>query len=486
MDTADDFAVASAPRKLPLPLLTKVLLGFGDGTQMIAVVVNGCYLNTYLLEICCLHPTNVAAIQLIQGIFDALNDPLVGVLSDRTHIRWGRRRPWLLFGAPFLALSYCGLWVVLPRGTPPFWKTLYYLLCNMGISVGSTAVAVQVGALVPELTDDYNERTTVSAFRVGLGNVTGMIAMVIHTGLLTVDRSANMHLLSGACLAFVMWALAWSLFFGIRENYVHQKSSESVRFVDDVKSALSNRAFQHLIVMYLCGPMAMVLVQTNLQLFCKYLLRAEHLVIFFALIVQGVALFMVPVWAFVGHYTSKRHVYMIGGVVLSIALCTFSIYPNVSMSFAMSFVAGTAAIVPYLVPHAMLPDVVEDDELRTGRRREGMFVGFFTVFMKLAVSIALTLTNLLLDWAGYVSPASTCGSGLTEEPDDQPLAVKTMIRCLIGPVPTCCVLVATAVAWHFPVTRESHASMVAKVAAARAAKVGAACSDASTPAGASD
>ena len=91
--------------------------GIGESVQAIYTVVCGFFLNAYLLEIACLDPKKVALIQLIQGAFDAVNDPLIGTLSDRTRTRWGRRRPWLLFAALPLGVAYFGIWNTLPDGT---------------------------------------------------------------------------------------------------------------------------------------------------------------------------------------------------------------------------------------------------------------------------------------------------------------------------------------------------------------------------------
>ena len=77
----------------------------------------------------------------------------------------------------------------------------------------------------------------------------------------------------------------------------------------------------------------------------------------------------------------------------------------------VSFVAGTSLGIPYMIPYSMLPDVIEEDEIRTGKRREGVYFGFFTIFLKLSVTTAFTATNFALGLAGYEAPVSTCGGG---------------------------------------------------------------------------
>jgi len=110
----------------------------------------------------------------------------------------------------------------------------------------------------------------------------------------------------------------------------------------------------------------------------------------------------------------------------------------------------------------MLPDVIDDDEYRTGKRREGIFAGFFNICLKLSVTLALTVSNLVFQAVGYVSPKSTCGAvgsaspePDSDLPDEQPENVIFVLRLLAGPVPAALVLVATVFAWSFPITKDA-------------------------------
>ncbi len=142
---------------------TKLAYGVGDLGPAIVASVNGFFLNAFLLDVAGLRPGAVGIIFLIVKIWDSVNDPLIGSISDRTNTRWGRRRPWLLFGAIPFGLAFLLHWLVPPLGaTGKFW---YYLIVAILLDTGFTAVNVPYTALTAELTKDYDERTVLNTYR---------------------------------------------------------------------------------------------------------------------------------------------------------------------------------------------------------------------------------------------------------------------------------------------------------------------------------
>ena len=159
------------------------------------VIIAGFYLNAFFLEQACLSPAYVGIIQLVQGSWDTINDPLLGLLSDQTRcephkslggapwLRWlpcGRRRPWLFGAGAPMSIFFFGVWQELSfTGLPEWAKTLYYCVMLLGISSSLTAIQVQIGALVPELTSDYDERLIVSVFRLAIGQIIALVCVLV-------------------------------------------------------------------------------------------------------------------------------------------------------------------------------------------------------------------------------------------------------------------------------------------------------------------
>lgn len=468
-----DSTIAASSNNEKLPFSTKMLLALGESCQGIYVTIAGFYLNSYLLEVCCLDPASVGFIQLVQGTFDAFNDPLIGHKSDKCRTRWGRRRPWLLFGGPIYAVFYFGLWNALPSHFGEAEKVAYYMLCYMGVSIGVTCIQVQISSLTPELTTDYDERTIVSAYRLVAVLVGGLACVMTHAGILAaIDDTALGYRVSGFIFALVILICSWTVFCGIKERFVDgQESSQKFDTFQELRTMMQNRAFFYVIVIYVCGPTAVVLVQTNILLLCKYALGNADFITVIMLCVQGTSLISAPLWVLVSKKFGKRQIYFLGGPVLIVALTNILFAEGELVAGITATAIGSCLAVVYLAPYSMLPDVLELDELRTGKRREGLYSGFFTISTKLSTTIAMTVTNAALKAAGYSSPQTTCSADGSETglPDSQPAEVVSTIRWLAGPIPASLVLVALLCSWRFPITRSSH-SQSAEMAKQRRAE----------------
>jgi len=138
----------------------------------------------------------------------------------------------------------------------------------MGCSVGLSSVTLQISALVPELTRDYNERTVAGGWRVLIGNFIGMVSVVLHS-LIAGDGSPEQLRYSAAMCAGLMLVISWTVFAGIEERFEIQQASVQVSFLTELTLCMQNRPFRYVALIYLCGPCAVVLVQSNMVMFCN-------------------------------------------------------------------------------------------------------------------------------------------------------------------------------------------------------------------------
>ena len=170
-----------------LPRRVKFFYGAGDtGFSLLYTMLDFFFLK-YLLDVVQLSPVLAAGAIFAGRSWDWINDPLVGFLSDRIHTRWGRRRPFILFGTVPFALSFLLLWWIPPIGNQ-VGLAVYYGLAYFVFDALATLVSVPYYALTPEMTSDYDERTSLNAYRMSFSIVAGLIA---YAPLLVLDRFSS-------------------------------------------------------------------------------------------------------------------------------------------------------------------------------------------------------------------------------------------------------------------------------------------------------
>jgi len=458
---------ATQPISEKLSRGTKLAFGAGDLGPAIVAAVNGFFLNAFLLDVAGLRPAAAGLIFLLVKIWDAVNDPLIGALSDRTKTRWGRRRPWLLFAAIPFGLFFFLQWLVPPLSD--FAKFWYYLVVAILLDTVYTAVNVPYAALTPELSHDYDERTNLSSYRFAFSILGGVLAAFLHT--IIVRTFSQMpgwdiykaHAASAAIWAFFLIVPNWITFAFTRERHYREDRPQGPGFFEGLRIAFRNRAFIHVAVIYLLSWLCVQFVQTNLLLYVKYWMGAEAQFGVLVLAVQVSSFVFLMLWARVSQRLGKQKTYFVGMAFwVVVELCLFFVMPGqMTMLFVLAVLAGAGVSIAYLIPWSMVPDVIEMDELETGQRREGVFYGFFVFLQKLGLSLGLAISNFVLDASGYINQVV---GGPTPV---QPPAVLLALRIFVSLAPAAILLLSFWVVRAYPITRERHAQMRAELARRR-------------------
>jgi GPH family glycoside/pentoside/hexuronide:cation symporter len=174
-----------------------------------------------------------------------------------------------------------------------------------------------------------------------------------------------------------------------------------------------------------------------------------------ALLVQGTAIVMMVLVNLLSRRLGKQEVFYIGmGTWIIAQIALFFVQPGqVAALYLLCIVISFGVATAYVVPWAMLPDVIELDELKTGQRREGVFYAFMTLLQKVGLALGLFLVSLALQFSGFVS-------GATQQPESALLA----IRIFIGPVPMVLLIAALVLARFYPITRQMHEEMLLQLA----------------------
>ena len=467
----DDFA-AHTPASEKLSFPTKLAYGAGDMGAAITANIGVFYTAYFLTDVAGLNPGLAAWVLLIGKVWDAINDPFVGVLSDRTRSRLGRRLPWMLYGAIPFGITFFLSWIVPGFGSDGatnqwglFW---YYVIISILFNSFYTAVNLPYTALTPELTQDYDERTNLNSFRFAFsigGSILSIVVVLIINGL-PIDRIQQYLLIGAVCAVMSVLPLYWCVWgtrsrvLAVAARHPEIEQPVSIPILEQVRIALSNRPFLYVIGIYLCSWLGVQLTAAIIPYFVASWMRLPDSVtaqVIFA--VQGTALVMLFVWSAVSKRVGKKGVYFMGmGVWIIAQAGLFFLQPGqTSLMYVLAVMAGVGVSTAYLIPWSMLPDVIELDELRTGQRREGIFYSFIVLLQKVCLAIAVFLVLKSLDWAGYVKPLP---ENLTPI---QPDAVLFAIRFSIGPLPTLALICGLVLTYFYPLTREVHAEILLKL-----------------------
>lgn len=430
----------------------KLMYGAGDIGFSLTTTILGAYFAIFLVDVVGLRPGYAAIAIFIGKSWDYVNDPLVGYLSDRTRTRWGRRRPYLLFGAPPLALTFTMLW-----WRPDFEQTLallvYYTFAYLLFEASATLLYMPYFALTPELTSDYDERTSLTSYRMFfsiLGSLLAFTLPLLIVGSFSPENAPRVVLM-GAVFGLVSALPMLLVFFGTKEKKDYLELDKP-SLKKSLKSAWKNVPFRYGLGIFLTTWIAVDILQASLLFFIKYVLQREPQNDLIMASIFVVAMFALPIWNWVSKKWSKRYAYIYGiafWALVQLMLITVTPATNLKLIFFLCALAGVGVAAAHVLPWAILPDSVEWDEYQTGARHEGIFYSLTTLARKIASSIALPLILVLLELTGYQPNAV----------NQNPKALWG-IRLVIGPIPAVLLGLGIFIAYKYPLDRKEFLRIV--------------------------
>jgi glycoside/pentoside/hexuronide:cation symporter, GPH family len=444
-----------------LPRIRKVLYGVGDTGFSLTSTIVGAYFLIFLTDVVGI-AAGVAGMAIFVGkSWDYVNDPLVGYISDRTRSRWGRRRPFLLFGFVPFALAFALLWWVPPIESRTM-LVVYFAAALVIFDTAATFVYMPYFALTPELTLDYDERTSLTAWRMFFSIAASLAAFTIPT---TIIRSFNPDNASRVLLMGVSFAVASALpllltFFGTRER-TDLQPEHSPGLKESFRAALMNKPFVFSMAIFLFTWVSVTILQVMLLYFLKYCLGRESQSSLIMGTIFLVAILSLPVWERISRTKDKRIAYIAGiafWAVVQLVLVTLNTGAPLPLIFALAGLAGIGVGAAHVLPWAIIPDAIEWDELHTGERHEGTFYSLVTLMQKIASSLAIPAAGFVLQFSGYVPNSPV-----------QPSSAVLGIRILTGPVPAVLLVAGIVFAAVYPLDRRRHADVVRQLGERRTA-----------------
>jgi len=423
----------------------------------------------YLTDVVGLEPRLASFGALVGIVWDGINDPIIGLLSDRIRTRWGRRRPFLLWFAVPFGLSFITLW------SAPNWESqiallVYVTLSFMLADTLQTLVSVPFLSLTPELTSDYDERTTLTSFRSFFqlaGALTVVLAApaIVDVVLAHGGSQQQGFMLVGAIFGGIGAIPLLLIGLFLREQSRPERT-ESLPFRETLQAAWQNIPFRYAVGIHMLNWSSVDMVAVTFPYFLLYWVAQGDLLASISLfgfdlayesaffgILMSVCILFIPFWLWLARWRNKREAYMLGmSFWVTVQLLIFTIQPgDTTYLLVIAALAGIGVSAAYTLPDSLFADVIEWDELRTRRRQEGIFYGIRTLIRKLTGAVVIFLTLQLLGWSGYVSPPD----GTLQFSQTDPAL--HMIRLLVSPFGAMMLCGTIILAWLFPLSREKYA-----------------------------
>jgi len=388
-----------------VPFRSKLAFGLSQGSiNLLQVIALGSAITFYYNIKLGLSEEWISLAWLLFAFWNALNDPLFGILQEKVNTDIGRRIPILRYGAPFYALTFVVCWFPFLGSTQIalFWNLLLVLFLFDSMF---TIVGLVITAIPAEMCITQEARSNLSLYNVILGSVGALFAMVLPLILLTDESSTELNPLFKPVMVLVAIVAGTVLFFSsyaLTENE-YARTEEPFGFIESMVKTIKNREFLAFESMNFFREMAFTIVTGSLIYFVQYMLRLQGFLASIPLIVIFVLMLL---FSFLADRMVKqrglKQVYIIGLMLASTGLIFLFFSGNWLIGVMLSLVVVGISLAPVtLIWSPLLADVIDYDEVLTGKRRETTYAGMNALISKPAISIANALFLLIISGLGF-------------------------------------------------------------------------------------
>jgi len=397
---------------------------------------------------------------MIGKAWDAVTDPMMGFISDRTLSRWGRRRVYLLFGSVPMCLTMVFFFTA-PAYLPQYLHIFWAILALMLLNTASTIINVPYSSLTPELTSDYNEQSTLNGYRfgcavfgtiAGAGAVQPLVQVFARPGAADPLLDQRGFSMMGSILGAVMMIVTLLTFLGTKEKQYRKEDLPTEGFFATFKVVFKNKPYVLLLLTYALHMTGISFLTTILAYYTENILNRPDITTIVLVLLLVTAMLFIPVSVLVSKKIGKKTTYQICFVIIASACGTIFFLGHrmpVEFFYFVMIYAGIGVGFSYVAPFAMVPDVIEYEAAKTGVRNEGAYYGMWTFISKLGTALALFVSGHILTLGGYISQAAE-GTAV------QPPSVFGAIRTIIGPLPAVVLLAAIVVIQFYPLDKKEY------------------------------
>lgn len=399
-----------------VPLFIKVGWAFGELATAFYIGVSMAFFMYYLSEGLLISASYAGLALFIPRIWDAITDPLMGIISDKTHTKMGRRRPYVLVGSILFGFTF---WLIFtpPSGLSEMGYVLYFSIMYILAGTAFTIYDIPYSAMAAEITPDYKERTNLMGYKM-MGARSGIILAAWATPQILALR--KLSLTEGFELVGIYGGLFITIcgliaFFTTKEARRTEPTGtplniKSIKPLKEMIALANNKYFSRLFFVFLLQNIAIGSGAATLIYFVVVSLKQDISVMGPLFTLAGVmALISTPVWVYIGARIGKKTAYIramtINAIIVFIAFFLSDKY--FFLIYGLYLVMGFADAGNQLMSNSMVPDTVEYDQLLTGKRREGVIFGAWAFCRKFGMAMGALIASQIMGLFGFISGATT-------------------------------------------------------------------------------
>lgn len=385
-----------------LPLSTVVnynLPTIGVGFMFFMVSL---YLMKFSTDVLLISPAAMGLIFGLSRIWDAMTDPLAGYLSDRTTLKSGRRRPWILFSIPFISITFYMMWSPSTELSSTG-LVIWMAVAVIGFYTSMTAFSVPHASLGAELSTNYHERTRIFGYRHMIWNTGSLLALVaMHQLIVGSDPRFDAFVISLMAAAVVTILIVW-MFVKIKERPEFQGRGESNPFIA-FGDVIKNKYASLLLIVFFIENLGSAAIGILTPYIAEYIIGKPEKTVIYILLYLIPSVLSVPLWVPLSRRIGKKAMWIFSMLLTAFGFggMFFLTEGSDTLISIMAFVAGLGAGSGAVVAPSIQSDIIDYDEYKSGKRKEGTYFAAWNFVYKSAAGITLMLTGIVLSMSGFI------------------------------------------------------------------------------------
>lgn len=411
----------------------------------------GNYLMKYSTDILLIAPGIMGIIFFISRLWDALNDPICGYLSDHTQRKGERRKAWIRYSIVPVVIFFYMLWN-LPGFLSDNGKALW-----MGVSViifftALTALYVPHYSLGAELSSEYHQRNRIFGFRALAENIGNFLGVGVMTALTLAPKPREQASWLFFLICIFSIALTYLMLAKVKERGTNEFKAKSKIF-SSFKDVFKNRHARIILAVGFASQLGAAIIMGMTLYYAEYVILKPEMASLFIGVFMAAATVSIPLWLFISKKIGKKSLWISAKLILGFGFIQTYLLKKGDHNhlLALCLILGMAAGCVLILHPSMLADTIDYDESESGERKEGVYFSVFTFINKSAMGVSGVLIGALLQFSGFKPNVS------------QTETVKQAMSALYAFGPGICFLLGALVLTSYKLDEKTHKALRAKI-----------------------